>query len=260
MKEREAFQDSEELSVASDEISIDVRTPQSEDVTLSWRNDPAYNFSDWKIQIKVRNDPSKKEREQYCLAFVSKTYHVHRNILAIGERRSAYFANLFHYGIDDGGSCTCIEISSGAAAHFPDLLDYLYSSSAFTVTTANAIALLFLSQAFQVSSLETTIESFITKDIKLRNVGHYLSDALYFGDESVAIKVIDKCEKEAMALLNDSPSLTKIMSAPISSSMIKVGIQCRTLWAFLTEKRSLLVEIFPKLQRRKDHNFIQKEV
>ena len=209
----------------------------------------------------MQKDPSKKEREHYSSAFVDRTYHVHRNILAIGTRRSGYFANLFHYGIDDGDSSSCIEITSGAATYFPDLLDFMYSSSAFTITTRNAMALLFLSQAFQVSSLETMIESFINEDIKLRNVGHYMSDALYFGfDETFAMKVIDKCEKEAMLLFN-SPNLARIMNAPFSSSVTKVEKKCKTIWSFLAEKRSLPVEIFPRLQRREDHNiFLKKEL
>ena len=95
-----------------------------------------------------------------------ETYHVHRNILAIGERRSGYFANLFHYGIDDGDHCTNIELSPRAATYFPDLLDYMYESKAFVLTTRNAVSLLFLAQAFQVASLQNKAEDFIEKDIE----------------------------------------------------------------------------------------------
>ena len=192
-------------------------------------------------------------------AYVDRIYHVHRNILAIGERRSGYFVNLLHYGIDDGNRCSIIELSSRAVAYFPDLLDYMYSSKAFALTTRNAIALLFLSQAFQVLSLETKVKAFIDKDIKLYNFGYYMSDALYFSDETIAVKVMDTCEKEAMLLLNNfSPNaglgLGKILKVPLLSSAIKAEEKCKTIWSFLTQERSTFhvnKNMFQNILRRK---------
>ena len=132
----------------------------------------------------------------------------------------------------------------------------MYSSTAFDITTRNAVALLFLSQAFQVVSLETKVEKFLHDDIKLSNFGYYMSDALYFSDETIAFKVIDTCEKEAMLLFN-SPNihLSSMLNNPILSSVLKVEEKCKDIWLFLTqEKRSLHEQIFTKLQvlRRKD--------
>lgn len=42
MENFEGLDADEELSVASDDISIDIPIPQSEEATLSWRNDPSY--------------------------------------------------------------------------------------------------------------------------------------------------------------------------------------------------------------------------
>ena len=44
MNEREDLRDGDELSVASDNISIEVPTPRVEEATLSWRNDPSYKY------------------------------------------------------------------------------------------------------------------------------------------------------------------------------------------------------------------------
>ena len=41
MNEGEDFRENEELSVASDDISIEIPTQQAEEATLSWRNDPS---------------------------------------------------------------------------------------------------------------------------------------------------------------------------------------------------------------------------
>ena len=216
------------------------------------------SFSDWKIRIKIQNNRSEKVGDEYSSdnSFVDRTYNVHRNILAIGERRSGYFANLLHYGIDDGNSCSDIELSSRAATYFPDLLDFLYSSTAFDITTRNAVALLFLSQAFQVVSLETKVEKFIHADIKLYNFGYYMSDALYFSDETIALQVIDTCEKEALLLFNTpNMHLSSMLNVPILSSVLKVEEKWKDIRLFLTqEKRSLHEQIVTKLQvlRRKN--------
>jgi hypothetical protein len=44
MNERKEIRDEDELSTASDDISIEVPTPKSEEATLSWRNDPSYKY------------------------------------------------------------------------------------------------------------------------------------------------------------------------------------------------------------------------
>ena len=44
MDERKDFRDEDDLSIASDDIFIEVPTPKSEEATLSWRNDPSYKY------------------------------------------------------------------------------------------------------------------------------------------------------------------------------------------------------------------------
>eukprot|EP00536_Pseudo-nitzschia_multiseries_P011878 jgi/Psemu1/326626/estExt_fgenesh1_pg.C_4300005 len=251
----------DELSVASDDISFDIPIPQAEEATLSWRNDPSYNFSDWKLQVIIRENPEEntdtnvdRRGDNTSVLFQEKIYNVHRNILAIGERRSGYFANLLHYRIDDGNQCSRIELSSRAAAHFPDLLDYIYSSRAFAIRTRNAIALLFLAQAFQVVSLEVEVKSFIDKDIQLFNFGYYLSDALYFSEETVALKAIHTCEEGVMSLLNRNNNaeasidlgLYKIIKVPLLSSLQGAEKNAKPYGHFCREN-----SILPVLHSRK---------
>lgn len=247
MDKREAAQEIEEISVASESIFFDIPSPQAEETTLSWRNDN--NFSDWKLQIKIRNDSANNSNAagdvQNSSTFLHRTYCVHRNILAIGQRRSGYFANLFHYGIDDGDRCSRIELSSRAVDCFPDLLDFMYSSKAFAITTTNSIALLFLSQAFQVVDLEARVKLFIDKDIKLYNFGYYMSGALYFSDETIALKVINTCEQEAILLMNDAtPSadrgLETLLKVPLLLSAMKAEKFCHSVWSLLTHEQQPL--------------------
>lgn len=204
-----------------------------------------FSFSDWKLRVVIQRNPENKNANINDSSFkcTEKIYHVHRNVLAIGERRSGYFANLLHYGIDDGNNCSHVELSQRAAEHFPDLLDFMYSSRAFLVTTRNSIPLLFLSQAFQVVTLEGLVQRFIDNDIKLMNFGYYMSDALYFSDETIALKVIDTCEKEAMSLFShENPTIqfgvSKIFEVPfLLSSVARGEKKVRTFWSFLSQNR-----------------------
>ena len=221
--------------------------------------DPIFSFSDWKLQITIQDDPEINGIVQNSSSSIDKTYYVHRNIIAIGERRSGYFANLLHYGIDDGDRCFNIELSSRAVDYFPDLLDFMYSSKAFELTRRNAIALLFLSQAFQVSALEIKVKSFIDEDIKLCNFAHYLSEALYFSDETIALKVIETCEKEAMSLMNDAtPSLdlklVKILRVPFLFTVIKAETFYNNISSFLSHE-----QVFLKTKKNIIQKFLRRE-
>lgn len=182
------------------------------------------SFSDWKIHVSVK----RTECSQSLCASVD-TYHVHRNILAIGERRSAYFANLFHYGVDDGDQCTRVELSSRAAAYFPELLDYIYSSQAFSIATRNAVALLFLAQAFKVSSIRSQVQAFIESDVRLNNFGYYMSEAIHFSDDMVALKVMDACGSEVLQMCFDS-SLSRILRSSFAASVSKAEETFLSTW------------------------------
>jgi hypothetical protein len=169
-------------------------------------------------------------------------YHVHRNILALGSRRSAYFATLFHYQIDDGHHCTNIELNARAASFFPDLLDYLYASEAFAISTTNAVALLFLSQTFQMAALQNQVEQFIESDINMTNFGIYLSDALYFSDERMAMKVMDRWSgnEVLLQLYGNNQNLMRIFTAPIDSTTNKAMQKIQATWTFLTSASKIL--------------------
>jgi BTB/POZ domain len=165
------------------------------------------------------------------------TYFVHRNILAFGERRSEYFSSLFHYAIDDGDRCTNIEIATRAADHFPQLLDYMYRSRGFIISTTNAVPLLFLAQSLKVGSLLQLVEEFLDKDVrKLYNFGTYLSDALYFSDPRIVGRVRDTGGKEVLqlTLCGSNGTLAQLLVSPLSSSASRLGVQCQTMWFFLT--------------------------
>jgi hypothetical protein len=55
------------------------------DKMRNWALDPSKNFSDRKLEIALDDDPGRID-----------TYHVHRYVLAVGERKSGYFERLLN--------------------------------------------------------------------------------------------------------------------------------------------------------------------
>jgi hypothetical protein len=186
------------------------------------------SFSDWTIEIRVCNNESS----------TIETYHVHRTVLAFGARRSGYFANLFSCGADD---CVArVDLSDKAAVYFPDFLDYMYLSEAFMITTCNAVALCFLSQCFMVSSLQEEVDEFIRQDLKITNVGTYISDAIHFKDETTSSRAMEKCVEEVLQLCTGN-KLPSAFPSPRFLSAANAEEKAKPLWLFLTRFPNMFV-------------------
>merc|ERR1719445_400507 len=76
-----------------------------------WKLDPSYSFSDWKIEINK-----------------NKVYHIHRNIMAFGPRRSEYLARIWRKSSSDK-RITYLDLNEDEAKEFPILLEYIYSNT-----------------------------------------------------------------------------------------------------------------------------------
>lgn len=91
-------------------------------------------------------------------------------------------------------------------------------------------------------ALETRVKLFVENDIKLNNFGYYMSDALYFSDETMAVKVINTCEKEVISLMDSAVpgvdiGLGKMLKVPLLSSAIRAETFCHGIWSFLTHEQ-----------------------
>ena len=101
---------------------------------LSWRQNPSESFSDWTIEV-IKEDNTKAQPSP---AGVCAVYHVHRRVLAVGPKKSDYFAKLFK----EIGSAnrTQLRLSNREATVFPMALDYIYANSDFDLDTEKAYA------------------------------------------------------------------------------------------------------------------------
>ena len=166
---------------------------------LTWTLRPVDNFSDWKIVVRTRVSSEKTKK-----AISTKiTYHVHRNIIGVGSRRSSYFLNAFKKSSKSVEAATLIELKSSAARAFPSMLDYIYGINALEITTATAVALRHLGDHFGVPSMFNEANDFIQQDMNVENIHIYLQEGIQFEDEKLVDAAISFAARELKGLTSD---------------------------------------------------------
>lgn len=175
---------------------------------LSWRNDHA--FSDWTIVIVVNkqsptlrcsNDDDNDDSSSSNSSNKEEvTYHVHKQNLAMGPRRSEYFVRLFENDgnfIESQENTSRIELAELAATAFPQLLDYMYTTGkkmAFTVDTATALYT--LAKYFDVKRLQHEVKKFCIKDMRRwSSCGTYYEHATILCEDKIREPAMQSCRE-----------------------------------------------------------------
>ena len=154
------------------------------DMPLSWRMDPDESFSDWRMKVKHRHDGK------------IDTYHIHKHILAVGQYKCTFFAEIFlsHEHTNASKGSTLIELAEGPANLVPIVLDFIYSPEHdLLITTRTASTLRFLSRVFGVWVLNKKVVEYVRKDMDLTNMLLYLEHAELYDDERITSIAIRKC-------------------------------------------------------------------
>lgn len=147
-----------------------------EDDELTWRLDPSESLSDWTITVVSKGAKSVQD------------YHVHKNMLAVGKRKSEYFARIFRQHRQEGNRSAVSELilPDTAASMIPILLDYIYTSeAALTLSSETAPGLRYLAQFFGIKALFERIMRFIQKDLSLNTLVPYYQGSRDLDDKKV---------------------------------------------------------------------------
>ena len=132
---------------------------------------------------------------------------MHRVVLAVGPKRSEYFARLFggRWPAERADAASHLELEGSAADAFPVMLDYLYSADlvdcefgAEHITAENVVALRHLAQYFQIPKLFALATDVLRSKICLdpESAPTFLVEATSYGDERLANASVDECAKE----------------------------------------------------------------
>lgn len=129
--------------------TIDVQMKESSDIKsgcgLSWRQHPSESFSDWTIEV-LEEDITKAQQTSEV-----SVYHVHRRVLAVGPKKSDYFANIFKS--NGSANRSQLRLNKKQAAVFPMALDYIYADTDFDLDTEKAYAVSFWETIFQLMAV-----------------------------------------------------------------------------------------------------------
>ena len=165
---------------------------------LTWRGDPEDTLSDWKIVLHYEDS----EEEE-------KVYHVHRNILALGERGCDYFATLFRSDFSENqGNTSHIHLKSSVFDVFEDMLSFIYLGK-LHMCHHIVLPLQSLARYFGNQALQERVNKFLGQNLTPERAIYYLKAASDWGEESLFHSALRVCAERFMELdideLNDLP-------------------------------------------------------
>ncbi|KAL7576627.1 hypothetical protein ACA910_005565 [Epithemia clementina (nom. ined.)] len=172
-----------------------------EEEILTWRSDPAKSLSDWTLLVSNR-----ETRE-------TTPYHVHRNVLAVGPRKSEYFVRFFlsHDRLHKSTKSTELWFNTVAADAMPQLLDYMYSPDGkLDISTDCAVGLRHLAQFFGMRALHKKVMAYITLDLTMFNLKTYYQHTVEVDDTKVSELASTHCAQHVMEITEDDPLLSII--------------------------------------------------
>jgi hypothetical protein len=195
-------------SAISQSRSITIAT-NVDDEMLSWRLDPSESLSDWTICVKdLRSGTSTK-------------YHVHRNMLAVGQRKSVFFVDLFKQRPTE--AITEFFFCSDAVDYVPMVLDWMYiGDRAVQLSTESAPCLRYLAQCLGLRRLFDQSMEFMKADLSTGTLAAYYKKAILLEDQKILnvvarffARMIEDIEADNELMQEMSPSFfLNILSQP----------------------------------------------
>jgi hypothetical protein len=198
-----------------DDFPDDFEEPEKEEI-LTWRLDPSVSLSDWTLVVRVRESGSASSHAP------PTSYHVHKNILAVGPRKSDYFVNVFRTSAASSSTSNVTEVVLGevAARVVPQLLDFMYSVEGdLDINSARACGLRHLAQFFGVRALHKRVTDFIQKDLTMSSVVTYYVDVVSLRDEKLLVNIAKFCSKNIMKIDTAFP-LVEVMDPYFFSKLL----------------------------------------
>jgi BTB/POZ domain len=178
----------ERFGSLDDDLSV-LPSVDGEEEVLSWRLDPDVSLSDWTVRVTNSTDNS------------VTVYHLHRNILAVGPRKSEYFVEMFKNRGKLGEAATDVRLPEPAAVAVPLLLDFVYSPQGkLELATETSAGLRHLAKLFGIRTLHKQVTQFIQRDLSLSNALLYYKDAVSLGDDKVAAWAARHCARNLLKI------------------------------------------------------------
>jgi BTB/POZ domain len=167
---------------------------------LNWRLNSKNSYTDYTIEVIINDDNHNRTTNFRHV----NLYHVHKSVLAMGNKRSRYFANLFQVNyqrcddIDEEylfNKCQ-LHLTTDSAKVFPTLLDYLYSipnNEMNYITMENVTALYHLGNLLQIDLLRYEAKQFWKNNMTISNCLFYYQESKKLNEPKIKQAVIRTC-------------------------------------------------------------------
>jgi hypothetical protein len=158
---------------------------------------------------------------------ICKIFHLHRNIVGFGPRKSDFFIEHFrkyqkdtnnHH--DDSSKVTRLVLPLEEAKVFPMILDYIYCTKEVkqTLTAARACALFKLAEHLCLTALQKALMTFYKKTISLTNMKEFLICAQKFKVQHLL--VVSKAKAGTMIV--EKPELAGLVPLNFLADIIQI--------------------------------------
>eukprot|EP00535_Pseudo-nitzschia_heimii_P009742 CAMPEP_0197192720 /NCGR_PEP_ID=MMETSP1423-20130617/25589_1 /TAXON_ID=476441 /ORGANISM="Pseudo-nitzschia heimii, Strain UNC1101" /LENGTH=1160 /DNA_ID=CAMNT_0042645669 /DNA_START=57 /DNA_END=3539 /DNA_ORIENTATION=+ len=184
--------------------TIDVQMKDLSDLKngngLSWRQNPSESFSDWTIEV-IEDEIGEPNRGKPTV------YHVHRRVLAVGPRKSEYFAKIFKS--NSSANRTILKLTKREAAVFALALDYVYADIDLDLDAEKAYGLYSLGERLENHCIIQTVTDYYSKYSMTKD---YLNDFFEVGrnfkNKTLLEAAFVKCSQEIWSM--DDETVAKI--------------------------------------------------
>ncbi|KAL3943768.1 MAG: hypothetical protein SGBAC_002140 [Bacillariaceae sp.] len=175
---------------------------------ICWNSDPSSSFSDWRVEVLVR------ETQQRQL------FHLHRNIIGFGPRKSVFFKEAFAQQQDGENNTTKLILPESQATVFPMVLDYIYYTreARQALTASRACAMYNIAERLEIISLEKAIMEFYRKNTSLENVDEFFKCA----KEADALNLIAVSKAKVGTMILQKPELGKLVPPVFLIEIIEI--------------------------------------
>eukprot|EP00934_Nitzschia_sp_Nitz4_P006014 Nitzschia sp. Nitz4//scaffold124_size66437//25636//38731//NITZ4_006111-RA/size66437-processed-gene-0.6-mRNA-1//1//CDS//3329534552//6004//frame0 len=162
---------------------------------LSWRDNPSESFSDWTIEVIHKGTATKD------------TYNVHRRVLAVGPKRSDFFARLFK---QSGTSNTSsLDLEAVEADVFPLILDHMYSEQKLQLDFGRGYVLYRLAEKLEIQSVVQAVTEFYCKSMNKENIVDFFTIAETFKDKTFLEATVAFCSAELRTMHTETAGKIK---------------------------------------------------
>ena len=181
---------------------------------ISWKADPEASFSDWTIKVIHDEDMD--------------IYHIHRNIVGYGQRKSEYLLREFRdkmkeIDYENNGNITHLQLPMKQAQVVPMVLDFLYytKEAKQTLTAERACSVFKIAELLEIQALQKAIADFYTKNLSLKNLGEFLMAASHARADRLL--VVSKAKIGQM--ITEKPELSGLVPPKFLADILLISRQ-----------------------------------